>query len=106
MEANKKGTAKKILLVICWCWQPLPSAFFLHIRLQRQQAVYQVKVDENALENGRKGSQLPEDRGRRTDYRYNTGITNILYMGVDTESADEADVETAQAAARQMPLCC
>ena len=99
MEANKKGTAKKILLVILLVLAAAAIGFFLHIRLQRQQAVYQVKVDENALENREEGEvsyRKIEVDGQT--YRYNTGITNILYMGVDTESADEADVETAQAA--------
>lgn len=35
MEANKKGTAKKILLVILLVLAAAAIGFFLHIRLQR-----------------------------------------------------------------------
>ena len=99
MEANKNGRIRKILLLILAILVIAAGAVFLHLRFQRQQSVYNVTVDENALKN--QGEATVSYRKIEVDgvtYRYNTGITNILYMGVDTESSQESDVESDSSA--------
>lgn len=94
---KKSERAKKILLGVLLLLGAAGAILLLHIRLQQKQSVYQVKVDENALEN--QGEAQASYRKIEVDgqvYRYNTSITNILYMGVDTEM--DSKVETAGAA--------
>lgn len=94
---KKSERAKKILLGVLLLLGAAGAILLLHIRLQQNQSVYQVKVDENALEN--QGEAQASYRKIEVDgqvYRYNTSITNILYMGVDTEM--DSEVETAGAA--------
>lgn len=93
---KKSERAKKILLGVLLLLGAAGAILLLHIRLQQKQSVYQVKVDENALEN--QGEAQASYRKIEVDgqvYRYNTSITNILYMGVDTET--DSEVETAGA---------
>lgn len=99
MEANKNGRVKKIFLMILIVLVAAAGAVFLHLRLQRQQSIYDVTVDENALENqGEATVSYRKIEVNGVTYRYNTGITNILYMGVDTENSEESDVESHSSA--------
>lgn len=79
--------ATSVLLLAC-------VGIFTHYRIQQKQEIYQLQIDDDALEHISEASahyRKIEVDGKI--YRYNTGIRNILYMGIDTQS-DPADGES------------
>ncbi len=99
MDTKKSKASKKILFGISLVLFLAAAGLFLHMNFQQKQSIYQVKVNENALENqGEAQASYRKIEVEGQAYRYNTSITNILYMGVDTESSDVLDVEAAGSA--------
>lgn len=99
-EARRKIFAGILLVLLL-----AAAAVLFHFRMQKKQQVYQLSVDESALQNTDEGTaNYRKIQVNGKTYRYNTSITNYLYMGVDTEDMVGSDVETSAGQADSIML--
>lgn len=102
---QQKETRRKIFAGILLFLLLAAAAVLFHFRMQKKQQVYQLSVDESALQNTDEGTaNYRKIQVNGKTYRYNTSITNYLYMGVDTEDMVGTDVETSAGQADSIML--
>lgn len=97
---KQQNQTKKVVAAVTSVLVLACAAVFVHTRLQQKQDLYQLKIDEDALEHI--GEETAHYRKIEVDgktYRYNTSIRNILYMGIDTQTddSDEESLSTSSA---------